>query len=179
MAQQQATRADLEVRQTIVEQMPRLKAIAYRLTRNHAQAEDVLHNAFVLALDRAHQFAPGTNCRAWISRILVNSFYNDVRRGKLHGDILAQMPQDQTVDASQMTHVEFNECRAAMRELPAPQRKMLQMAIVEGNRYEKVAERSGIAVGTVKSRLFRARAKLRDILADPRRNMRGAIAARA
>ena len=128
--------------------MPRLKAIAYRLTRNHAQAEDVLHNAFVLALDRAHQFAPGTNCRAWISRILVNSFYNDVRRSRLHGDILARIPQDQTIDVNQLAHVEFKECHSAIRHLPAPQREMLQMAIVEGNRYEKVAERSGVAIGT-------------------------------
>ncbi|MFD2263899.1 sigma-70 family RNA polymerase sigma factor [Lacibacterium aquatile] len=175
MATMKPTRADIEVRQTIVDQMPRLRAIAYRLTRNHAQAEDVLHNAFVLAMARSHQFAPGTNCRAWVSRILVNSFYNDVRRSKLHGEILSQMPQDQTADANQMAHVEFNECRSAIRELPAPQRQMLQMAILEGNRYEKVAQRSGIAIGTVKSRLFRARAKLRDLLADPRRNMRAPL----
>lgn len=159
---------DEEVRQTIVEYLPRLRAIAYKLTRNRALAEDILHTAFIRALTRSDRFAPGTNCRAWITRILVNCFYNDRRTQKRRDELLASLPYDGTVNGGQHERVEFEECRRAWRRLSSKHRQILQMVVIDGDMYERVAEKRGIAVGTVKSRLFRARAQLHHLLSEPR-----------
>ena len=149
--------------------------VALRLTRNRAEAEDVVQEALLRAFRSFHRFNPGTNCRAWLFTILRNVFLNRVRtQGR---EVLeAEMGGlDQAVPASEV-RVDRNpeeqflqtmlhgDVDRALTTLPLAFREAVMLVDIEGLTYREVAEVLGCPIGTVMSRLSRGRALLRQAL---------------
>ena len=140
--------------------LPKLRIQALALTRNRAAAEDLVQDAVCNALSAQQSFIPGTNFPAWMHRILRNRFISNLRKRRDTTDI-DDVPS--SVFASEAPHEDrlaLKELAQAMTRLPADQREALVMVVVHGMSYEALAESTGCAVGTAKSRVFRARRQL-------------------
>ena len=150
--------------------------VALRLTRNRAEAEDVVQEAFLRAFRSFHRFNPGTNCRAWLFTILRNVFLNRVRtqgREVLEAEMggldnlewtgepgVDRNPEEQFLQT--MLHGDVDR---ALTALPLPFREAVMLVDIEGLTYREVAEVLSCPIGTVMSRLSRGRALLRRALA--------------
>ncbi|MBV1800439.1 sigma-70 family RNA polymerase sigma factor [Siccirubricoccus sp. G192] len=144
----------------LVSILPQLRAQAMALTRNRAAAEDLVHDAVANALAARDSFTLGTDFRGWMHRILYNRFISVVRRARETG-CLDDLPGSAlAVGAAQEHHLLMQELRAAVARLPAEQRAALLMVALQGMRYEEVAMATSCAMGTAKSRVFRARRQL-------------------
>lgn len=140
--------------------LPKLRVQALALTRNRAAAEDLVQDAVCNALSAQDSFIPGTNFAAWMHRILRNRFISNLRKRRDTTDI-DDVPS--SVFASEAPHEDrlaLKELAKAMTRLPADQREALVMVVIHGMSYEALAEATGCAVGTAKSRVFRARRQL-------------------
>jgi RNA polymerase sigma-70 factor, ECF subfamily len=139
--------------------MPHLAAllrVARRLTFDPASAEDLVQETMLLAWHGFHNFQPGTNARAWLFRILFNAFHAAARKPAAAAIGPASM------NARQQDTVEISE---ALEALPIEQRTVLLMCVVEGFTCREAAEILDLPIGTVMSRLSRARQELRSSLA--------------
>jgi RNA polymerase sigma-70 factor (ECF subfamily) len=150
----------------IEEMIPVLQRFAHSLTRNPADADDLLQDTVERALGRAHQFEPGTNLKAWLFTIMRNRFYTECRRRQRvrdHADDqrMAAADGDLVALGGQVARVEAREFAQAFSRLTADERALLVMATVEELPYETIAQMLEVEIGTVKSRVSRARAKLR------------------
>lgn len=146
----------------IVKEMAPLRRYALSLAQNRDDAEDLVQDCVARALERSHLFTPGTNLRAWLMTILHNQFISGKRRGHR---VSAQPPADWpeqvvTTPPSQLMGLELRAVSEAFARLPREQRRVILLVCVHGLKYEEAAERLGVAVGTVRSRLSRARAAL-------------------
>ncbi len=144
----------------IIAILPKLRIQALALTRNRAAAEDLVQDAVCNALSAQQSFIPGTNFPAWMHRILRNRFISNLRKRRDTTDI-DDVPS--SVFASEAPHEDrlaLKELAQAMTRLPSDQREALVMVVVHGMSYEALAESTGCAVGTAKSRVFRARRQL-------------------
>jgi RNA polymerase sigma-70 factor, ECF subfamily len=150
----------------LVKALPRLRAQAMALTRNHAAAEDLLHDAVANALAARGSFVPGTKFDAWIHRILYNRFISIVRRRHEVGCVDDLPGSALAVRAPQEDRAMLRELRVAVSRLPAEQRATLLMVVLQGMSYEETAEATGCAVGTAKRRVSRARRQLQAWFAD-------------
>ena len=146
--------------------MPRLSRYAKTLTRDRARAEDLLQSCLVRALEKEHLWEPGTDLRAWLFTIMHNQHVNDIRRLVREGS-----PVPIEDDAAGLcagpgveTSLELNDAEQAIAGLPRDQRQVIVLACREGQRYEDMARVLGVPVGTVRSRLSRARARLREVM---------------
>ncbi len=140
--------------------LPKLRVQALALTRNRAAAEDLVQDAVCNALSAQTTFIPGTNFAAWMHRILRNRFISNLRKRRDTTDI-DDVPQSVfATDAAHEDRLALKELGAAMTRLPSDQREALVMVVVHGMSYEALAESTGCAVGTAKSRVFRARRQL-------------------
>jgi len=152
---------------------------ALRIVRNRDDAEDLAQEAFVRAYAAFNQFQPGTNFKAWIFRILMNTYINEYRR-KMRGPDIMPL-EDVTPDAEfrvmrQQARIETQpeeavlartfegEIEEALRSLPEEFRVVVLLADVEEFAYAEIGEILNIPIGTVRSRLFRGRKLLRDRL---------------
>ena len=136
--------------------LPKLRIQALALTRNRSAAERLVQEAVCSALRAQASFVPGTNFPAWMHRILRNRFISDLRKRRDTADI-ADVPEVAfATNAAHEDGVALKELGRAMMRLPADQREALLMVVVHGMGYEAVAEAAGCAVGTAKSRVFRA-----------------------
>ncbi|MFL6088222.1 MAG: sigma-70 family RNA polymerase sigma factor [Mycobacterium sp.] len=153
---------------------------AFRMTRHHADAEDLLQDAMVKAYANFHTFRRGTNLRSWLFRILTNTYINGYRKRRRQP---ALFPTDEITDqqlAMQAQHTSMGlrsaedealealpdaAIKAAMEELPEQFRLAVYYADVEGLRNREIAEIMGTPIGTVISRLHRGRRLLRGLLA--------------
>jgi RNA polymerase sigma-70 factor, ECF subfamily len=150
-----------------------LFAAALRYTRNASDAEDLVQETFTRALGAWRGYTPGSSCRAWLLRILKNSFINHVRRRKrqqrftyesgddavraLHGDAPQEVPDPE----AQLAWRELgDEVRDALAALRAEYRDVVERADLRGQGYRDIAEGLGVPIGTVMSRLHRARRQL-------------------
>jgi RNA polymerase sigma-70 factor (ECF subfamily) len=144
-----------------------LRAFANGLAGNRHQADDLVQSAILRALDASHQFIPGTNFKAWSFTILRNAFYNQwrspVSRHVALDDCVGYAP---TSAPSQDKTMEFCDLRRAFAQLGPDQREALLLIGVSGLDYEAAAEICGVAKGTMKSRVSRARAMLRTLMDD-------------
>ena len=144
----------------IVGILPKLRVQALALTRNRASAEDLVQDAICNALSAQDSFIPGTNFAAWMHRILRNRFISNLRKRRDTTDIEDVPSSAFATDAAHEDRLALKELSRALTKLPAEQREALVMVVVHGMSYEALAESTGCAVGTAKSRVFRARRQL-------------------
>jgi RNA polymerase sigma-70 factor (ECF subfamily) len=146
--------------QQLINLLPRLRIQALALTRNGSAASDLVQDAVTNALAARASFTPGTNFAAWMHRILRNRFISDTRKRRPSMD-LEDVPQAAlAVPAAHEDSLVLKELHVALGRLPPLQRETLFMVVLHGMSYEQVAESLGCAVGTAKSRVFRARQQL-------------------
>jgi RNA polymerase sigma-70 factor (ECF subfamily) len=144
----------------VISILPKLRIQALALTRNRSAAEDLVQDAVCNALSAHASFIPGTNFPAWMHRILRNRFISNLRKRRDTTDI-DDVPQSAfATEAAHEDRLALKELGRAMTRLPADQREALLMVVVHGMSYEALAEATGCAVGTAKSRVFRARRQL-------------------
>jgi len=159
------TPVKFDVRAEVIAVLPHLRAFARFLTGHRERADDLVQDAVVRALTAAHQFQPGTNFKAWMFTILRNLFYNEGRKARMKTDPLDEMNESQhSMGPTQESGLEFDDFRRAFWRLSEEQREVLILVGASGVSYEEAAEICGCAVGTIKSRVSRARAQLSRIL---------------
>ncbi|WP_233559985.1 sigma-70 family RNA polymerase sigma factor [Oleomonas cavernae] len=160
-----AAAAKFDIRVEVIAVMPHLRAFARFLTGHRERADDLVQDAVVRALTAAHQFQPGTNFKAWMFTILRNLFYNEGRKTKVKLDPLDDVTANQhAMGPTQEAGLEFDDFRRAFWRLTEEQREVLILVGASGVSYEEAAEICNCAVGTIKSRVSRARAQLTRIL---------------
>ena len=149
----------------LVALIPQLRAFARSLTGNPTAADDLAQDAMVKAWDARASFELGTNMKAWTFMILRNQFYSEKRRSWRQTQ-LDQEAAERTLVATDdpASPVALDELRMGLAMLPAEQREALVLVGAGGFAYEEAAAICGCAVGTVKSRVSRARRALADIL---------------
>ena len=153
--------AEQDVRETVVSLIPAMRALARLLTRNATEADDLVQDALLKALANIDKFEPGTNTRAWLFTILRNTFYNAVRRRQNEKQaLLAISRQSHRQDANQEWKVRIGELEGSIERLPEEQREAIILVGAVGLSYEEAAEICQCALGTIKSRVYRAREKL-------------------
>lgn len=142
--------------------LPKMRVWALALTRNRAAAEDLTQDVATKVLVAKDCFTPGTNFSAWVHRIMVNHFISGVRNRREFTDMdnLADVP----MPAAHEDRTALRELGWAVDRLPPDQREALFMIVLQENSYEDAAERTGCAIGTLKSRVHRARLQLRAYL---------------
>ena len=156
-----------------------LRRYARSLTRNEALADDLVQDTLVRAYERRGSFRSGGNLRGWLLAILHNAFIDGRRRDAAETRRVRQaadlVDADAAVPATQESHVRLRQIRAAFMALPEEQRAALHLVAVEGLSYQAAAAALDIPVGTLTSRLARARAALRAFEAgsDPDRSSEG------
>jgi len=157
--------SDFRFRQ-IEEELPRLRRYARYLARDPDQADDLVQECLLRAIARIDSWEPGTNLRAWLFVILRNIFISELRRAgraPTEGAIEDEHP-GLAVSGRQETRMALVELQKALDMLSSEHREVLLLVAVEGLKYEEAAEVLAVPVGTVRSRLSRARSALRDLL---------------
>lgn len=159
--------------QGILECLPHLRGFAHLLARNHAMAEDLVHDTVVRAISARDQFQPGTNMRGWLIVILRNHYFNDLRRSTVRLTVSLEIcPSEASMSGGQEENIEMRDLERHFNRLPAHQREALLLVGINGCSYEEAAAYAGCAVGTMKSRVSRARLDLRIALdGDGRRSI--------
>jgi RNA polymerase sigma-70 factor (ECF subfamily) len=142
--------------------LPKMRVWAMALTRNRTAAEDLVQDVAMKALAANESFVPGTNFSAWVHRIMTNHFITGVRRRREYSD-LDQMPEV-GIPAKQHDRTELRELNVAFQRLPRVQQEALRMIGIEEQSYEEAAGATGCPVGTLKSRVHRARLNLRSLI---------------
>ena len=145
--------------------IPSLRAFAMSLAQNADKADDLVQETLVKAWDKQASFQPGTNLKAWVFTILRNEFYSQMRkRGREVQDSDGAITARVAVHPGQHGAVDLNDFRAALETLPEDQREAIILIGASGFSYEEAAAICGCAVGTIKSRVNRARTKLSALL---------------
>src|ERR671916_2397173 len=152
---------EASVRDAMLSAVPSLRAFAISLSGNVDRADDLVQETLLRALANINSFQPGTNMSAWLFTILRNHFRSEYRKRRRevedgdgsYAETLKSQPE-------QSSRVEFEEFRAALSKLPPDQREALILVGASGFSYEEAAEICGCAVGTIKSRVNRARTRL-------------------
>ncbi|HEX8416149.1 MAG TPA: sigma-70 family RNA polymerase sigma factor [Methylobacterium sp.] len=157
--------ADAEMRDLLLGAIPALRAFAFSLTYDLDRSDDLVQDTLIRAWTKADSFQRGTNLTAWLFTILRNLFYSEQRKRKrevedadgVHAARLTSLPE-------QEIRIELREFRNALDQLPHSQREALVLVGAQNFTYEEAAAICGVAVGTVKSRVSRARGRLVEAL---------------
>lgn len=158
--------ADVSFTGLLLAELPRMRGHAIFLTRTAADADDLIQQTALRALKAQHQFTMGTNLRAWLYRIMRNEFIDKFRQTK--GQVsFGEMPDDLLVGkATQEDRIETREVVTAMKRLSPLLLEVMLLVPGRGLSYQEAADIQGCSVGTIKSRLSRARTKLQGFLTD-------------
>lgn len=151
-----------DFQEQLIHFLPKMRIWALALTRNRAAAEDLMQDVATKVLVGKDGFTPGTNFSAWVHRIMVNHFISTVRSRREYTDldVLPDMP----APAAHEDRTALRELGWALNRLPLEQRQALQMIVLQEQSYEDASEVTGCAIGTLKSRVHRARLQLREFL---------------
>ena len=176
----EATKALFE--EQALQYMDQLYAAAMRMTRNPADAADLVQETFVKAYQAFGQFQQGTNLKAWLYRIQTNTFINNYRKNQRNpyqgtiddledwqlgnAESVTQSTSTRSAEAEAIDHLPDSDVKAALQSIPEDFRMAVYFADVEGFSYQEIADIMKTPVGTVMSRLHRGRRLLRDLLAD-------------
>lgn len=149
----------------VIGQLGALRRYARSLTRDPADAEDLVQDALLRAYERRSTFRSGANIRAWLLSILHNAFVDQARSRRSEARRLDQFAEiaPQAIEASQDHAVRLAQIREAFMDLSEEQRAALHLVTIEGLSYQVAADTLGITLGTLMSRIGRARAALRAI----------------
>jgi RNA polymerase sigma-70 factor (ECF subfamily) len=154
-----------EFHDQLVEQLPRLRAYAMSLTRHRAQADDLVQQTALKAWNAQASFTAGTNFKAWLYHIMRNEHISSFRRNKRPQVSIDVVPEEVFArEGDQENKLMTKEVFAAMDKLAKVQREVLLMNCVAGLSYEEIAETLGCSIGTVKSRLWRARNEMQKLI---------------
>jgi RNA polymerase sigma-70 factor (ECF subfamily) len=154
------------VRDVMLAAVPNLRAFAISLCGNVDRADDLVQEALLRGWANLESFEPGTNMSAWLFTILRNLFRSEYRKRRREvEDVDGSYADSLTTLPEQDSRLEIDEFRKALRLLPAEQRESLILVGASGFSYEEAASICGCAVGTIKSRVNRARSRLAAILA--------------
>jgi RNA polymerase sigma-70 factor (ECF subfamily) len=152
-------------RDEVVGLIPALRAFAWSLSHNGSDADDLVQDTLIKAWTNRDKFEPGTNLRAWLFTILRNTYYTAVlRRRREVRDETGEYAGTLKTPATQDWSVAVRALQAALQKLPAEHREALILVGAAGLSYEEAAEICGCALGTIKSRVNRARARLLKIM---------------
>jgi RNA polymerase sigma-70 factor (ECF subfamily) len=154
--------------------IPRLRRYARVLTGNSTRGDDLVQDTLTRAWEKHSYWRPGSDLRAWLFTIMHNVFVNQLAAAKRDANNISLDAQSETGTTLQLAgeedptrRIELREVMKQVQRLPAEQREVLMLVAVEGMRYEEVAATLEIPVGTVMSRLSRARDKLKRVALQP------------
>jgi RNA polymerase sigma-70 factor (ECF subfamily) len=160
-----------EIRERMVAVLPRLRRFAYALTGSAEQGDDLVQDACLRALSRIDQWQPGTRLDSWMYRIAQNIWLDRVRANKVRGEVVDVDAAEAIAGSDGRVVTEsgltLRVVAAALARLPAEQRAVVALVCVEGASYKEAAEITGVPIGTVMSRLARARRALAAVLNQP------------
>lgn len=149
--------------------LPALRRFAISLTRNEVRANDLVQDSVERALVKAEYFQPGTNLRSWMFTLCRRVFLNQVRKRKSRGVAidLEDAPQAALSEkAGQLSAVTYREVAEHFERFPNRDKAVLSLVVIEGMKYEEAAAVLDVPVGTVRSRLSRARARLKELMGE-------------
>ncbi len=161
----------LEFQQHLVSLRQQLYYFALSLTKDRDDAQDLLQESILRALTYRDKFQDNTNFKAWLYTIMKNTFINDHRRGKRTAALMDRVEQERTVvskvqmPSSPENLVRMGEIQTSLSKLDNAFREPFTMHH-EGYKYHEIADKLGIPIGTVKSRIFQARQRLMGMLTD-------------
>ena len=162
-----------DVRQEMVALLPRLRRFAYAQTGSREAADDLVQAACERALDRLDQFAPGTRLDSWMFRIMQTIWIDRMRyasrRPRASAEVMDTLPFDARIHEQAVARAELAIVRAEVAKLPEEQRIALALVAIDGRSYQEAADTLGVPIGTIMSRLSRARRKLVEALEAPMR----------
>jgi RNA polymerase sigma-70 factor (ECF subfamily) len=155
-------------REEVAALIPHLRAFARSLTSGDIHfADDIVQDTIVNALQAQHQFTPGTNLKAWLFTILRNRFRSLIARKHVTAEVVDDdLERHYWVGAEQESRIEVAAFKRAFRMLRAAHREVLVLVAIHGLPYDEIAEICGCEIGTVKSRVNRARAILKKMLLE-------------
>lgn len=144
--------------------LPRLRGYAYSLTGDRDRADELVQGTVVRALARRETFRPGTNLAAWMFRIQRNVYIDGFRRQRPTVELNEEIAGKLSIGPTQEDALLKSEFMRAFAQLPTVQREALVLSVIEGQTYDEIAARAGVAVGTIKSRVSRARDRLLELM---------------
>lgn len=147
---------------SMLQELPRLRRYAESLTRSACEAEDLVQDALVRAWRFRASFRPGTNLRAWLTRIVKNEFLSQRQRGRREEAGL-WISESFACDPDQEWRIRVGEVLAALPQLPTGNRRALLLVAAEGLSYDEAARRCGCDANVLRSRVRRARVKLAEL----------------
>jgi RNA polymerase sigma-70 factor (ECF subfamily) len=163
----------MDVREEMMAHVPRLRRYARALVKDHNLADDLVQDTLERGLRNTARFRPGSDLRAWLSTIMHHVFINQISKLAAHAVHISvdddSIPESEfAVHGNHSQSLEVRDIDDALQRLPAEQREVVLLIALEEMSYAEVAIALGVPIGTVMSRLSRARARLRELMPDTR-----------
>jgi RNA polymerase sigma-70 factor, ECF subfamily len=159
-------KARLSLKDLLLAEIPSLRVFALSLAGASDRADDLVQDTLMKAWSSAGSFTEGTNMRAWLFTIMRNTFFSQYRKARREvQDVDGEAASRLVALPDQLAHLDLADFRACLERLPADQREALVLIGASGFSYEEAAEICDCAVGTIKSRVNRARRRLMELLA--------------